>query len=280
MKVTEWLAQAKATLQTAELEPVISEVLMQRQMGWTKTQMVLSRHELVPTTVLAMLDEQLSRALAGEPVQYITGEEVFYDRVFSVSEAVLIPRPETEELVEHVLSVLKKFPDDARVVDVGTGSGAIAITLKKEQPTLRVFASDISVEALAVAEKNAQTLAAEITFVQGDLLQPLIDSGEKFDVVVSNPPYIAYSETDVMDVSVIEYEPHLALFAENDGLALYQRLIQQLPSCLKKGGVAAFEIGYHQGEAIKSALTEAYPQAKIAVVKDLSGNDRVVLMET
>lgn len=131
MKVTEWLAQAKATLQTAELEPVISEVLMQRQMGWTKTQMVLSRHELVPTTVLAMLDEQLSRALAGEPVQYITGEEVFYDRVFSVSEAVLIPRPETEELVEHVLSVLKKFPDDARVVDVGTGSGAIAITLKK-----------------------------------------------------------------------------------------------------------------------------------------------------
>lgn len=280
MKVTEWLAQAKATLQTAELEPVISEVLMQRQMGWTKTQMVLSRHELVPTTVLAMLDEQLSRALAGEPVQYITGEEVFYDRVFSVSEAVLIPRPETEELVEHVLSVLKKFPDDARVVDVGTGSGAIAITLKKEQPTLRVFASDISVEALAVAEKNAQTLAAEITFVQGDLLQPLIDSGEKFDVVVSNPPYVAYSETDVMDVSVIEYEPHLALFAENDGLALYQRLIQQLPSCLKKGGVAAFEIGYHQGEAIKSALAEAYPQAKIAVVKDLSGNDRVVLMET
>ncbi|WKK69110.1 peptide chain release factor N(5)-glutamine methyltransferase [Brochothrix thermosphacta] len=278
--MTEWLAQAKATLQTAELELVISEVLMQRQMGWTKTQMVLSRHELVPTTVLAMLDEQLSRALAGEPVQYITGEEVFYDRVFSVSEAVLIPRPETEELVEHVLSVLKKFPDDARVVDVGTGSGAIAITLKKEQPTLRVFASDISVEALAVAEKNAQTLAAEITFVQGDLLQPLIDSGEKFEVVVSNPPYIAYSETDVMDVSVIEYEPHLALFAENDGLALYQRLIQQLPSCLKKGGVAAFEIGYHQGEVIKSALAEAYPQAKIAVVKDLSGNDRVVLMET
>lgn len=280
MKVTEWLAQAKAALQTAELESVISEVLMQRQMSWTKTQMVLSRHELLPTTVLAVLDEQLSRALAGEPVQYITGKEVFYDRIFSVSEAVLIPRPETEELVEHVLSMLKIFPDYASVMDVGTGSGAIAITLKKEQPTLRVFASDISVEALAVAENNAQTLAADITFVQGDLLQPLIDSGEKFDVVVSNPPYIAYSETDVMDVSVMEYEPHLALFAENDGLALYQRLIQQLPSCLKKGGVVAFEIGYHQGRAVKSALAEVYPQAKIAVVKDLSGNDRVVLMET
>ena len=216
----------------------------------------------------------------GRPVQYITGVEEFYGRIFQVDESVLIPRPETEELIVGAVDRMKKlFGDQAelKLADIGTGSGAIAITMKKEWPSAEVAATDISTVALETARKNAHALEADIDFRLGDLSEPL--ENEKWDVILSNPPYIAFDEAREMSEVVLDHEPHSALFAEEDGLILYRKLAEQLPNLVKKRALIGLEIGYMQGEAVAEFFKSSFPNAKIEIVKDINQKNRLVFCE-
>lgn len=206
------------------------------------------------------------------PLQYILGHAPFYGREFNVDARVLIPRFDTEELVEWVLRDYQKV-DELTVLDIGTGSGAIAVTLKAEKPTWQVSASDISRDALTVANGNAINQRVNVKFIESDLFGKIAD---KYDVIISNPPYIADSERDVMDQSVLDYEPDLALFADNQGLVLYQGIADELAQHLNVGGRAYFEIGYKQGPAVVAIFQQALPTATVELRQDLSGLDRMV----
>ena len=223
------------------------------------------------------LNDYVEAHAAGRPVQYIIGQEEFYGRIFAVDESVLIPRPETEELIVCAMQHMTQlFGQQAQLdlADIGTGSGAIAVTMKKEWPNLNVTATDISAVALATAQRNAATNDADISFVQGDLTAPI--AHQKWDVVLSNPPYIAFDEKRDMSDVVLEHEPHSALFAEEDGLILYRKLAENLPDLMKTPGFIAMEIGYKQGPAVKEMFTKAFPTAEVEVVQDINGKDRIV----
>ncbi len=215
----------------------------------------------------------------GVPIQYIIGKEQFYGREFFVNDDVLIPRPETEEVVFHLLDRQKRvFSEGERlnVIDIGTGSGAIAVTLALECGHFSVSASDISKEALQVAERNAQNLGADVRFLQGDLLTPFISSGIKADIIVSNPPYI--SEEEMADLSDIVrfHEPLHALTDGGDGLKFYKRFMEELPLVMKDKALVVFEIGYNQGKAVKDLFRHSFPNAEVEVVQDINGKDRTV----
>ena len=223
------------------------------------------------------LNDYVEAHAAGRPVQYIIGQEEFYGRIFAVDESVLIPRPETEELIVCAMQHMTQlFGQQAQLnlADIGTGSGAIAVTMKKEWPNLNVTATDISAVALATAQRNAATNDADISFVQGDLTAPI--AHQKWDVVLSNPPYIAFDEKRDMSDVVLEHEPHSALFAEEDGLILYRKLAENLPDLMETPGFIAMEIGYKQGPAVKEMFTKAFPTAEVEVVQDINGKDRIV----
>lgn len=217
---------------------------------------------------------------SGRPVQYITGEEEFYGRNFAVDESVLIPRPETEELIVSAIQHMTQlFGRDAQIklADIGTGSGAIAVTMKKEWPNAEVTATDISAVALATAQRNATVHEADIHFALGDLTEPIAHT--KWDVVLSNPPYIAFEEKVEMSDVVLEHEPHSALFAEEDGLILYRKLAENLPHLMNTPGFIGMEIGYKQGEAVQEMFKRAFPKAEVEVVKDINGKDRIVTVK-
>ena len=214
----------------------------------------------------------LERRLVGEPIQYITGETEFYGLPFQVNRNVLIPRPETEHLVEKALALAASF-ERPRIVDVGTGSGAIAVALAHKLPEAQITAIDLSAAALTVARGNAERngVAGRIRFVEGDLLAPV--AGEQFEMVVSNPPYIAESDRASLSVEVRDYEPETALFA-GSGLDVYRRLIPDARSALAAGGFLALEIGYGQDEAVAELLAKAGFK-QIEFTADLQGIPRV-----
>lgn len=223
------------------------------------------------------LDAFVAAHAEGRPVQYIIQQEEFYGRVFAVDESVLIPRPETEELIVSAMQHMTQlFGPNANVqlADIGTGSGAIAVTMKKEWPNADVTATDISAVALATAQKNAAANEADIHFALGDLTEPIAHT--KWDVVLSNPPYIAFDEKAEMSDVVLEHEPHSALFAEEDGLILYRKLAENLPKLMNMPGFIAMEIGYKQGPAVQAMFERAFPTAEVEVVKDINGKDRIV----
>jgi release factor glutamine methyltransferase len=224
----------------------------------------------------------VERRLRGEPIQYITGETEFYGLSFRVTRDVLIPRPETEQLVEKILEWSHRFlgrETAARMVDVGTGSGAIAVALARKLPQSAVRAAvtaiDLSRAALDVARQNAEIngVADRIRFLSGDLLAPV--AAEKFEIVVSNPPYVPSRDRDALAVEVRDYEPGLALFAGDDGLDVYRRLIPAAFAVLTPGGLLALECGYGQEEAI-GALLAASGFMRIEFFPDLQGIPRVV----
>lgn len=216
----------------------------------------------------------VQRRATGEPIPYITGVRAFYDRDFEVTPAVLIPRPETELLLERALHFTAQHPG-AAVVDVGTGSGALAVTLAALTPTATVCATDISPAALAVARRNAARHQAPVTFYEGDLLQPLIERGLRVDVVMANLPYIASAELPALAVS--RHEPHLALDGGADGLDLIRRLLDQLPSVGKPGALVLLEIGADQGPAALALVRAAVEPAALDLVSDYAGLDRIVV---
>jgi release factor glutamine methyltransferase len=233
--------------------------------------------ELTPGQ-LELYKEAIARRLQHEPIQYIIGQQEFYGLLLNVSPAVLIPRPETEHLVEAVLQLL---PADRplQIADVGTGSGAIAIALAVHLPLAEITALDLSPEALAVAAANAREhdVASRIRFLQSDLLASLPGneaSANRFDAIVSNPPYIPESDRDGLHPEVREHEPAAALFAGPEGLDLYRRLIPQAYHALKPGGVLALEIGHGQREALASLLRT---WDSVSFVDDLQQIPRIAL---
>lgn len=221
---------------------------------------------------------KLARLLTNEPLQHILGYEYFYGHKFVVSDQVLIPRPETEELVANILADYDTYFGGQKVqlIDIGTGSGAIAITLKKEEENLQVCASDISESAIAVAKENARNLNVDVDFLVGDMCEPFIDKQIKADILVSNPPYIPSDEN--MEHSVTDYEPHVALFGGEDGLKFYRIIFERSKLLMKPKSFMAFEMGYNQKEALIDLAKQYYPNERIEVLKDMNGKNRMLFV--
>lgn len=220
----------------------------------------------------SLLEDGLKKLKMGVPVQYIVGNVDFYDYNFNINENVLIPRFETELLVEKTINYIKKyFNNDINIVDLGTGSGCIAITLSKKL-NLEVDAVDISEKALEVAKENNIKNNAKVNFYLGDMLKPL---NKKYDVIISNPPYIAYDE-EIMEI-VKNNEPHIALYADNDGLYFYEQIIKNCKNYIKDRALIAFEIGYKQAEKIKE-IAKTYLDCEVLIEQDYSGKDRFIFI--
>jgi release factor glutamine methyltransferase len=229
--------------------------------------------------VWEIFQQDVQKHAQGMPVQYMIGCEQFYGRPFKVNEHVLIPRPETEELVQGVLLRSERLFSEREqidVVDIGTGSGAIAVTLALENKKMRVSATDISEKALAVAKENSEKLCANVHFYQGDLLNPIINAKQKADVVVSNPPYIPDEEIMELSTVVKDWEPALALSGGADGLLYYRKIVEQLPDVIRYPGLIAFEIGHGQGKDVKSMLENRFPKAEVQIEYDMNGKERKV----
>ena len=268
----EVLERASSFLREIDHSSFVAEWLMRERLDWTKTELVMNYRNTMPYDQKEQFAVDFNAFLEGLPMQQIIGHEWFYERKFKVTIDTLIPRPETEEWLDRVLSILPKAP--LNVVDIGTGTGVLGLTMKLERPENYLTLTDISEDALEVAKGNAQTLGAEVSFKQGDLLEPL--KGETFDVVLCNPPYISEDEKTVMDQSVLDHEPQSALFAEEDGLAIYKRLAASIEDYLNPNAQIFLEIGYKQGESVSQIFKEAFPNAKVEVWKDFNQNDRVV----
>ena len=224
-------------------------------------------------TFLAYLD----RAAQGEPIPYIIGHAPFFDMDLHVSPAVLIPRPETEQLVETAVS-LTKARNYSHIVDTGTGSGCIPIALARELPHARIKATDISAEALTIARQNAAKFAPDrIRFYQGDLLQPIT---EPIDLITANLPYVTDHEWTMLDDGVKLYEPQLALKGGPDGLDVIRELLNQATHKLTSSGAILLEIGWKQGQAAKDLAASIFPTAHIELKQDYAGQDRFVTIQT
>ena len=221
------------------------------------------------------LDEAIEKLKQNIPVQYIVGNVDFYGLIFKVNNNVLIPRFETEQLVNKTYNyILKYFPNNLKIADIGTGSGCIAITLKKLLSNSYVEAVDISSKALEVARENAKDNKCDVTFYLGDLLEPLKN---KVDLLISNPPYIAYDDPGVMDI-VKKNEPHLALFASNNGLEFYEKIISKAKDYLNEKSMISLEIGSNQALSVKKIAYKYFPASKVLVEKDMQGKDRFVFI--
>lgn len=220
------------------------------------------------------INDAIKRLEAGEPVQYIVGNVDFYGYELDVNKNVLIPRRETEELVEEVIKRSKTFNNPV-IIDVGTGSGAIAISLSKELK-IHVYASDISDKAIEVAKINVDKTKANVTLLNGDMLKPYIDNNIKVDILVSNPPYIKENE-EIEDI-VKDNEPHLALYAKNNGLEFYESILKDAKEVLNDKYLIAFEIGETQGEDIKALAPKYLGNVNVEIKRDLSDKNRFVFV--
>lgn len=218
----------------------------------------------------------LARLAAGVPLQYVTGKSYFYDRLFSLNYATLIPRPETEELVSQVLNIIGS--DSRDVLDIGTGSGCIAISLALEAPQSQVSAWDVAAEAITKAQENANQLGAQVTFKQQDVFAWETDT-KTWDIIVSNPPYVLDTEKAEMEAHVLDHEPHLALFVpDEDPLKFYRVIGDMAQERLKPGGYLCFEINRAFG-AHNVAMAEAQGFENIQLLKDFHGNDRMLIAQ-
>lgn len=255
-----------------EAQDILSGVL-----GIPRLQLYLEFDRPLNDKELSECREQLRRRASGEPLAYIQGEVEFYDCTLKVTSDVLIPRPETEILVDRIAQELANEPLEGRVLwDLCCGSGCIGIALKKKFPQLNIVLSDLSEEALSVASTNAEENQVEVTLLQGDLLAPF--TGQKAHYMVCNPPYISEEEYATLDPQVRDFEPKQALLAESEGLAFYHRLATELPSHLHPGGKVWLEIGFQQGDALKEIFNTSEWQ-NVQVTPDWAGHDRFLEAE-
>lgn len=250
-----------------------AETLLLHVLDKSRSWLLAHGDDEVPECGSARYVELLERRYLGEPIQYITGETEFYGLPFRVTRDVLIPRPETEHVVEKAVALARTF-HQPRIVDVGTGSGAIAVALARHLSNAQITAIDLSPKALDIAKENAlrNGLRERIRFLEGNLLAPVVD--ERFDILVSNPPYVAESERSTLAVEVRDYEPEMALFAGEDGLNVYRCLIPAARNALVPGGRIVLEIGCGQAESI-AALFAAAGFDAIEFMPDLQGIPRV-----
>ncbi len=269
------LRHAAARLRPHSSRPRLeAEILLGYVLGRSRASLLAHSETLLTTAQAQKFTSLVAKRASGEPLPYLTGSREFYGLKFSVTPAVLIPRPETESLVEMALAWLTKRPT-ACVADIGTGSGCIAVTLAIHAPEVHLYASDISEAALEVARRNAERhqVAERITFLSGDLLAPL---AEPVDLLISNPPYVAAS--DSLPASV-QREPRVALLAGRQGLDVIARLLAQAPAFVRPGGAMMLEIGETQGEAVTRLAREAFPAAMVEVRCDLAGKDRFLVVQ-
>ena len=219
--------------------------------------------------------EEIYTKLANHiPAQYIIGHAEFFGMQLKVDERVLIPRPETEELVELILA--ENLKDNLKVLDIGTGSGAIALALAKNRPDWSVTAADISQDALELATENAKRQDIDLTFIRTDCFSEI---SSKYDIIVSNPPYISREDQEEVGLNVLHSEPHLALFADEDGLAIYRRIAEDSKDYLNDGGKIYLEIGYKQGQSVPNLFRKNFPEKRVRTLKDQFGQDRMVVID-
>ena len=252
--------------------------LMEEVSGYQTGELYFHQNDKMPNNQIDKFDELVKKYIFdNQPVQYLTGKAYFYGYEFNVNSDVLIPRPETEELVENILKIYDrtfKRGTKVDVVDIGTGSGAIAITLSLEEQSMNVLATDISDTALKVANINNDKLGGHVTFLQGDMLEPVMD--KKFDILVSNPPYIP--EEEYVDPLVKDNEPNVALFGGNDGLKFYRIILNNSVKIMKDKFVMGFEHGYNTSKAIEDLAKQLYPDAIVFTKKDMQGRDRMTFV--
>ncbi len=265
------LQAATKRLEAAGIDPDGANYVLTTRLDWRRSQLVLHGRDEMPAETLTQFDQDVDALVAGNPAQYVVGRAPFWGRWFVVNPGVLIPQFDTELLVEWML----EDQVGGYGIDVGTGSGAIGVTLKLERPLMHMTLSDISQPALTVAAANVRALNAEVTLNQGNLLE----GTDKYDVIVANLPYIAYDERDVMDPSVVAHEPHLALFAEDNGLALFRELFQQIPRHIRPGARVYLEFGYHQKAAIARMIATMLPLGTATFRRDDAGHDRAVRIQ-
>lgn len=274
MNYVETISQLEKQLQEIGEDPENLTYVFRELKGWSLLDFILHRNKEVTESDQKILESIMAQLEDHRSPQYITGKAYFRDLELSVDERVLIPRPETEELVDLVLKENSKA--DLRVLDIGTGSGAIAISLKSARPDWQVTASDISQGALQLAEENSKLNQVSLDFVESDVFGQITGT---FDVIISNPPYIAYGDKDEVGMNVLASEPHLALFADEDGFAIYRQIIEGAGEHLSENGKLYFEIGYKQGDGLRALLSKHFPQKRVRVLEDIFGKDRKVVMD-
>ena len=253
------LQQARQRLYEAGQGEQAAQLLMLELASLDAHNLYMEYDEEVPGELLERFEQGICRMEKGEPLGHVLGFEWFYGYRFTVNEDVLIPRPETEELVANILAGYDEYfaGQRAEAVDIGTGS-------------------DIREAAIRVAEQNAATNEADVDFLIGDMLEPFIERGFRVDILISNPPYIP--EHEQMEHSVVDYEPHVALFGGEDGLYFYRRIFERAHLILKDRAMMAFEMGYDQGERLQELAASYFPDARIEVLRDLSGKNRMLFV--
>ncbi|AMA71620.1 MULTISPECIES: peptide chain release factor N(5)-glutamine methyltransferase [Aneurinibacillus] len=283
--VREALQKASRFLREKGIEDAafLAEYAIRHALGWDRTRFISGMSYTLTEEEWAAIEAILLRRTAGEPMQYIVGEQEFYGLAFEVNPSVLIPRPETELLVEEIVKqAFKLWPADAALfaADIGTGSGVIAVTLAViGGANWRITATDIAEESLATASRNAKRHHVEnkVSFAQGDLLAPLLNAGQRVDILVSNPPYIPSADIIDLDVQVKDHEPRRALDGGEDGLDFYRRIIEGLDSVLTRRALVGFEVGIHQADTVRCWLMETGLFLETYIVRDLAGIGRHVI---
>jgi release factor glutamine methyltransferase len=268
----------EAGIETARLD---AEILLSHVLKLTKEQFVLFSDMPVRPEQMRHCEELLLRRIRREPVAHITGRQEFWSLDFRVTPDVLIPRPETERLVEITLGVAREFPENTalKILDVGTGSGAIAVSLARELPSSMIWATDVSIEALEIARGNAARHGASerVRLLHGDLFEPIGEIAGRFDLIVSNPPYIRSAELEALEPEVSLWEPRGALDGGVDGLDCYRRIAREASDHLAPNGAVAVEIGADMGKEVARLFAGGGCYTGVTVFQDYAGRDRVVM---
>lgn len=265
------MSDARAMLDSSDTPDLDAQVLLAHSLGVDRALLFAHPERTLSDWECGAFLDAVHRRAAGEPIAYITGAKGFYDIDLRVSPAVLIPRPETELLLEEALRLSEERPD-LTVADIGTGSGALAVAFARHRPQTKVFATELSRDALAIARGNAERNGVKPTFLKGDLAEPLIQRQIKIDLLMANLPYIASDELASLGVS--RFEPRLALDGGIDGLALIRRLLTQIPAVCRDGARVLLEIGADQGESV-ARLVEERLGSLCDIMPDYAGLDRI-----
>ncbi len=288
------LKEGMAQLRAANVPSttLAAELLLMHALDRDRTWLYTHPEAEIEASVAGKYFGLIARRAAGEPTQYLTGKQEFWELEFEVTPAVLIPRPETEHVIEVALERLgargikinmrtSEPSPPLRIADVGTGSGCLAVALAHELPHAEIFATDISAAALEVALRNAtrHRVASRIRFLEGDLLGPVPLSPGSFDLIVSNPPYVAHGEAEKLSREVREHEPHGALFGGPSGIEMYGRLIQQAGELLRTGGLLVLELGHNSAQHVRTILVKQCNWVNVSVTNDLAGIPRVLAAE-
>jgi len=286
----EGIAQLSAAQVPSHL--LATELLLMHALERDRTWLYSHPEDIVAPATAERYFALVARRAAGEPTQYLTGKQEFWGLEFEVNPAVLIPRPETEHVIEVALERLGSRGSartseaeykraKLRIADLGTGSGCIAIALSRELPNAEIFATDISPDALAVARRNAvrNGVDARTHFVECDLLGAFSGSPLLFDLIVSNPPYVGRNESDELSREVRDHEPHAALFGGATGVEMYARLVEQAGALLRPGGILVLELGYNSLEHVRAIFEKQVGWRNVAITPDLAGIERVMAAE-